>query len=174
MKRILAAIEKSDLSQAALQEAIALAKALSARLLLLHVLSGNESGYPETPALPSLPYYSEFDETLWRNYRQDCQTFSNRYREWLGREAETAREAGITVDYDQLSGQPGRAICDFAKSWNADLIILGSRRRTGLSELLLGSVSNYVMHHASCSVLIVHPRQTVAAARTATPASAAA
>lgn len=46
-------------------------------------------------------------------------------------------------------------ICELARNWNADLIILGRRGRTGLSELLLGSVSNYVLHHAPCSVLTV-------------------
>ncbi|MEO0350033.1 MAG: universal stress protein, partial [Cyanobacteria bacterium P01_A01_bin.15] len=39
--------------------------------------------------------------------------------------------------------------------WNADLIMMGRRGRSGFSELLLGSVSNYVMHHAPCSVLTV-------------------
>ncbi|MFE4104642.1 universal stress protein [Almyronema epifaneia] len=174
MKRILVALDKSDLSQVALQEAIALAKALEAKLLLLHVLSGNEPGYPETPALPSLPYYSEFDESLWRNYRQTCQEFSNRYREWLSWETEAARSAGVTADYDQISGQPGRTICDFAKNWQADLIVIGSRQRAGLSELLLGSVSNYVMHHAPCSVLIVHPSRQSEFIQTAEPASTAA
>ena len=42
-----------------------------------------------------------------------------------------------------------------AKDWNADLIIMGRRGLTGLSEMFLGSVSNYVVHHASCSVLLI-------------------
>ncbi|MGF1516635.1 MAG: universal stress protein, partial [Nodosilinea sp.] len=50
---------------------------------------------------------------------------------------------------------PGRVICTLAKTWAADLIVVGSHRRKGLSELFLGSVSNYVMHHAPCSVLVV-------------------
>ncbi len=35
----------------------------------------------------------------------------------------------------------------------ADLIVVGRRGRSGLSELILGSASNYVLHHAPCSVL---------------------
>ena len=46
-------------------------------------------------------------------------------------------------------------ICNAAISWQADLIIMGRRGRTGLSELFLGSVSNYVLHHAPCAVLVV-------------------
>ena len=47
-------------------------------------------------------------------------------------------------------------ICELAKFWNADLIIMGRRGRSGLAEVFLGSESNYVLHHAPCSVQIVH------------------
>jgi nucleotide-binding universal stress UspA family protein len=42
-----------------------------------------------------------------------------------------------------------------AKSWQADLIVLGRRGLKGISEIFLGSVSNYIVHQALCSVLIV-------------------
>ncbi|MEA5469202.1 universal stress protein [Spirulina sp. 06S082] len=41
------------------------------------------------------------------------------------------------------------------KSWQADLIAIGRCGHSGLTELFLGSVSNYVLYHAFCSVLIV-------------------
>ncbi|HIK43734.1 MAG TPA: universal stress protein, partial [Leptolyngbyaceae cyanobacterium M65_K2018_010] len=40
----------------------------------------------------------------------------------------------------------------------ADLIVVGRRERGRIKAALLGSVSNYVVHHAPCSVLIVHSR----------------
>ncbi|MGP1384853.1 MAG: universal stress protein [Thainema sp.] len=43
-----------------------------------------------------------------------------------------------------------------AKNWGADLIMMGSHGRKGLNEMLLGSASNYVVHHATCSVMVVH------------------
>ncbi len=42
-----------------------------------------------------------------------------------------------------------------ARNCGADVIVMGRRGHSGLSELILGSVSNYVLHHAPCSVLIV-------------------
>lgn len=42
-----------------------------------------------------------------------------------------------------------------ARSWNANIIVIGRRGHRGFTEFFLGSVSNYVMHHASCSVLTV-------------------
>ena len=50
---------------------------------------------------------------------------------------------------------PARAILDGAKEANADLIVIGSRGRGGLKGMLLGSVSQKVVHHAACPVVII-------------------
>lgn len=51
----------------------------------------------------------------------------------------------------------------FTKAWNADLIIMGSRGHSGLKELVLGSISKYVVHHALCSVMVVRTPNQLAA-----------
>jgi nucleotide-binding universal stress UspA family protein len=61
----------------------------------------------------------------------------------------------ISVEIDCKVGIPGSSICDRAKQWGADIIVIGRRGHSGLAELLLGSVSNYVVHRAHCSVLVV-------------------
>lgn len=53
------------------------------------------------------------------------------------------------------SGDPARAIVHVAQEHAADLIVLGSHGRTGLSGLLLGSVAERVVRHASCAVLTI-------------------
>lgn len=60
-----------------------------------------------------------------------------------------------------MSGSPERSICEIAQTWEADLIIVGSRGLTGIKEMFLGSVSNYVTHHAPCSVLIVRDKDAL-------------
>ncbi|MGA7934086.1 MAG: universal stress protein, partial [Kovacikia sp.] len=82
---------------------------------------------------------------------------------------EKATAAGVPTEFTQNAGNPGRKICDMVQTWGADLIILGRRGRSGLNELLLGSVSNYVLHHATCSVLTVQglPQSSLKATETA-------
>jgi nucleotide-binding universal stress UspA family protein len=74
-----------------------------------------------------------------------------RLRGW----AAIANTAGVATEFRQLIGTAGTAICKAAQEWDADLILMGSRGRQGLAELVLGSVSNDVMHKAPCSVLVV-------------------
>jgi nucleotide-binding universal stress UspA family protein len=67
-----------------------------------------------------------------------------------------ATAAGVEVEYKQDFGQPGETICKFARDWQADLIVMGRRHwLSGMEEFVLGRVSNYVLHHAFCCVLIV-------------------
>ena len=54
-----------------------------------------------------------------------------------------------------LDGSPQRIIVETAQEWGADLIVVGSHGYGLWSRALLGSVSNSVVHHAPCSVLVV-------------------
>jgi nucleotide-binding universal stress UspA family protein len=65
-----------------------------------------------------------------------------------------AREKGILTEIEIEVGDPSQQICQIAADRSMDLIIIGSRGYRGVTEVLLGSVSNYVSHHAPCSVLI--------------------
>lgn len=60
------------------------------------------------------------------------------------------------VDLAQIWGHTAEAICDYAEANAIDLIIIGSRGRSAVSRLLLGSVSTQVAHHSPCPVTIVH------------------
>jgi nucleotide-binding universal stress UspA family protein len=65
------------------------------------------------------------------------------------------RSAGLIAHPEVRTGSPGPTIVDFAREWDADLVIMGSHGRTGLARLLLGSVARSVLHQARCSVLVV-------------------
>jgi nucleotide-binding universal stress UspA family protein len=155
--KILVAIDRSAIGQHVFDEALSLAKATGASLFLLHVMSAEEEGSPDT-AMPSssiMSYSQDLYEELVTNYRERWKAFEEEGLELLRSHASQASAAEVNVDFIQLQGSPSREICNLAETWQADLIVMGRRGRSGLSELFLGSVSNYVFHHAPCSVLTV-------------------
>jgi nucleotide-binding universal stress UspA family protein len=56
---------------------------------------------------------------------------------------------------DAAKGRAGKAIADAAARIGADLIAMGSKRRSRLAGLVLGSVAGSIVHNASCPVLVV-------------------
>lgn len=56
-------------------------------------------------------------------------------------------------------GNPAGTIIDKAKSWDADLIVVGSHGRSGLDRFLMGSVAEKVVAHAPCSVAVVKTKK---------------
>lgn len=153
--KILVALDHSETALAVFDQALDLATTTKANLMLLHVLSTDDQDAPDTPtSFPSLYYYPGLSATSIKVYQQQWEQYIQTARDILQAQAEEAELAGISVETTQKQGSPGEIICEVAKDCQADLILLGSRGRAGLSEWLLGSVSNYVMHHAPCSVLV--------------------
>lgn len=154
-QKILIALDRSDSSQQVFAEAIALAKATQASVMLLHVLSPFDGEYPGSvyPAIDGI-YPGLHRETV-QIYANQWQEFEQEALESLRSLSQTAIAAGVAAEFSQNFGDPGRTICEIAHTWGADLIIVGRQGRSGLSEFFVGSVSNYVLHHAPCSVLTV-------------------
>lgn len=63
----------------------------------------------------------------------------------------------VPVEPRALVGADGAAIVEVARDCHADLIVMGTHGRSGLSRLLLGSTSEYVLRHAPCPVLTIKP-----------------
>ena len=159
-RKILAALDHSDSSKQVFEEALALAQATHAQLMLLHVLDSTEEGYPTISTFPRMDgiYPALYEEAMQR-YAQEWQAFEQRGFQVLTSLANEANEAGVETDISQVLGKAGSEICAIARSWQADLILVGRRRRTELGELLLGSVSHYITHHAPCAVLVLQTPQ---------------
>jgi len=62
--------------------------------------------------------------------------------------------AGLLISTDVLFGSPDSRIVETAEAIGSDMIVIGSHGYNAWERLLLGSVSNSVVHHAPCSVLI--------------------
>ena len=153
--KILVAIDRSSASRNVFETAVSLAKTTGASLMLLHVLN-NESKQDPTLFVYSGIRYSVTSEPLIKAYEEQWQKYEAEGIEFLRSLVREAAAAGVGAEFTQFWGSPGRDICNSAQKWSADLILVGSRGLTGMKEMFLGSVSNYVTHHAPCSVLIVH------------------
>jgi nucleotide-binding universal stress UspA family protein len=155
-KKILVALDRSEMAQQVFAQGLVLAQLTGASFMLLHVLSAEEEGSPYVPMLSTFDYYPGLNTSNFEYYQKEWDTFKNEGLKMLQSFSAQANTAGVNTEFTQNLGVPGRLICDLARDWGADLIVIGRRGRSGLAEIFLGSVSNYVLHHAHCSVQIVH------------------
>jgi nucleotide-binding universal stress UspA family protein len=149
-KKILVALDRSPQSEIVFEQALELAKKEDAALMLFHCLPF------ETPGVGS--YADVFGRELI-NFSVKLQTVldqeSEQARQFLRDHCQKATAQGIPTEWDLKIGDAGSRIRELAKAWDADLVIVGRRGHRGLAEIVLGSVSSYVLHQAPCSVLVV-------------------
>ncbi len=155
-KKILVALDLSQMQEPVFAKALSLAKSNHAQLMVIHVLSPGEEQCPTQPDFAMLGYFQPMNDSAVDAYHRCLRNVERKGLELLKNCTHTAATLGIPTQFDQPKGETGPAICRRAREWTADLIILGRRGRSGLSEMFLGSISSYVLHHAPCSVLTVH------------------
>ena len=136
---VLLATDLSGASAAATQEALALCGALRARLLIVTVI---DTRHLVAQLLPNA-----------RAKRLD-QLRAERERQ-LVPVVDAARSKGIDAQFMVWTGEPGQGIISAAEAEQADLIVVGTRALDRAGRFLLGSVSDYVVNHSPCPVLIV-------------------
>jgi nucleotide-binding universal stress UspA family protein len=140
-QRILVAVDDSPAGLRAARLAIRLAKESGARLCSLSVVrDGRPSG--------------RFDGEGIRE-RRAAAHLGETEAALLHYVADQAAESGVAVDVVQLAGEPPRHILEQARSWDAELIVMGRSDRRGPSSPYLGSVTEHVLEFAECPVLVV-------------------
>ncbi|TAF11016.1 MAG: universal stress protein [Nostocales cyanobacterium] len=154
--KILVALDRSFMGQQVFQQAISLAKLTGADLMLVHVLSPDEDTTPDIMILSQMDYYPGWGDESMKRYFTKLEANKKEGLQMLQTFCAQANTENITTEFTQNVGSPGKVICTIAKDWKADLIVIGRRGLSGITELLTGSVSNYVLHHAPCSVHIIH------------------
>ncbi len=68
----------------------------------------------------------------------------------------------ITSEHLLETGDPGATVCEVAARIGADVVVIGSHGKGWLQRVLIGSVSNHVLHHAPCPVLVMRLEDTKA------------
>ena len=138
IETILLATDLSAASAGATRRAIDLAKQLQARLLVVNVIDAGRSGL--LPGRILRPVEERVDRV-----------------EAASRVVQLARAAGAEAEFLVWEGDTGDGILAAAEAERADVIVVGSRGRSGLGRYLLGSISDAVVHRAECPVLVVRP-----------------
>ena len=164
---ILAPTDFSDSAQHALRYAFEEAAHHQALLTLLHVMRHPHAtdvhyikGAPEN----RINFEVESGATLPTPESSPPQTVLRDYSEEALTQLRDLLPASLTSPglAQVVTGDPADAIVHVAQEISADLIIMGTHGRTGLSHILLGSVAEKVVRHASCPVLTVrYNKQTV-------------
>jgi nucleotide-binding universal stress UspA family protein len=144
--RILVTIDSSENSIRAAKVAIDLAERTQSSLFVLHVIQIPAYTEVASPGMISPPMMAQYIDVAKKNAEK-----------WVGDVVREAEASGLKVRGEIIENVPSvvQAITDYASEWKVDLIVLGTRGLSGFRKLLLGSVSNGVLSHASCSVLVV-------------------
>ena len=147
--KILLAADDSKFSEAALRTLIAQLRPQDSAIRVVHVVEPMEIIFPEGKW--KLGMSRDLDEARTEKLKQA--------EELVSAAAAAMRAQGFqTVDTAVREGDARIELIDAAAEWNADLIVVGSHGRKGMERFLMGSVSEFVVRHAPCSVQIVRIR----------------
>ena len=150
-RRILVPLDGTELGEAALPHAEALARLSGAELLLLRAYLPPVEPEPAPILLAGLDTRAMVKAaTEGRNRRHAA----DRY---LAGAADRLRGGGIATTALPAEGPAGEVIVREAHARQVDLIVMATHARTGVDRLLAGSVADDVLHHAACPVYLVHP-----------------
>ena len=141
-KRILAAVDRSKYKEKIIEYAISLGKAWEAEIVAIHVIDPGH-GIPG----------GRIKEKELEREEQALKPA----QELLDEVELLAEKEGAHVKKHVVeeSDTVGKAIIDYAKNNNFDVIIIGTTGMDRVQKIFLGSVANYVIHHAHCSVFAV-------------------
>jgi nucleotide-binding universal stress UspA family protein len=153
--KILVAIDDSEAATRVFDRALDLAEQNNASLVIFHGMNIQSI----TEAMPLMGTGIGIDlassKAIFEFQQKQFQEHTHQLKASLAKLAERAAERHIPAETVYRIGDPGTWICELARSTASDLIVMGRRGFGGLKEVLLGSVSNYVMHQAHCSVMVV-------------------
>jgi nucleotide-binding universal stress UspA family protein len=150
-RKILVAVDVSETSQYALEQALQLINLQTGTIVLLSVEAPISP--PSTSPIPGV--FGEDALLDWQQGAELMQLEEKRTHAALDRAETLCQQAGISCVQRLELGDPQHIICDVAKQEAVDLIVVGSHGKGRMERLLLGSVSNYVLNHAHCPVLVV-------------------
>jgi nucleotide-binding universal stress UspA family protein len=152
--KILVAIDGSENSLKAAVYAIDIAKKDNSQLIALTVLDISTPRRVSSSFITA-PTYGLIE---LEDKRKEAQQWLDKFEKLAAKENNTANNNNIQFKSEIIEdpiSRVGSAIVDYAERENVDLIVVGTRGRTGFKKMLLGSVASDVVTYAHCLVLVV-------------------
>src|SRR5487761_2025385 len=149
---ILVPFDGSEYSKRAMDEAIEMSKKLGSKL---HILTAVTVSAVRPPGiiLSGMARGKGATKTA-ENFVKKAVDEANRM---MLENVEYCKRKGVDAIYKVTAESPAKAILDYAKKTDSDLIMMGSQGLRGIEKIkVLGSVSRYVLENSSCPVVIVH------------------
>lgn len=149
IKRILAPTDLSELSQVGVRYALNLAKAVGAEVTVYHAVNSEELLWygekmkEKTAFAPPYPVLEKYQSAL-------SQFLKGNFSDLI---------PSLKVHEKVEMGSPDENIVEEASKGGTDLIVISTHGRTGLSHMLMGSVTEKVVRHAPCPVLSIRPAE---------------
>ena len=153
ISRIFVAVDYLADTPQIFEQALTIAEKFQAPLNIFHCVEAQSTVVPEVSAMAA--YGGMLDAQSVTMREKDLENTIAEVSAWLTALAKQAGDRQIMAETNYKIGDPKVEICQAATEWNADLVIVGRRGLSGLSEMFLGSVSSYVVHHAACSIMVV-------------------
>lgn len=154
MKKVLIALDYNPTAQKVAEDGFSMAKAMNAEITLLHVIE--DPVYYSSPGYSPIMGFNGFVETgQFQLYSVDALEkatlhFLDKSRHHLGDK---------TIKTMVVKGECAESILKTAKDLNADIIVMGSHSRRWLDGILMGSITENVLHHTSLPLFIIPTSQ---------------
>lgn len=146
LKKILFPTDGSENSKRTLECVLEFARKFESEVVILHTYDPPLPSYaPPGGVINRYTLSIEMEENLKEYAQKLLQSVKTKF------EAENIKCSGILE-----KGHAGHAIINTIESEQCDIVIMGSHGHGTLESLLLGSTSNYIVHHTKCPVLLVH------------------
>lgn len=140
-KRILVPLDGSQAAEEALLHAVTMAQGGNLRLIRVQFSPGAAGFSVDLPATQGI-----------------VETEGELCDAYLAAVAKRLDGEGATLTWTRRVGNVAPAILEEAEEWKADLLVLTTHGRTGISRFLLGSVAEKLARHATCPVLLLRAR----------------
>jgi len=156
-KKILVPLDGSKLAECALPHAEELAKGCTAAQVILITVTEQVQGQTRAPEAEEL--HRSTDSTEFRRARSEMTVILGKKQKqaerYLRRIAEKLESKGVKVHTEMLFWPPAEAIASYAKQNGADIIVMSSHGRSGVSRWAYGSVADKVLRSSCVPVLII-------------------